>query len=141
MNSLPRAQESLFFQNAAGKVFHHPSGYVRLAWGPDRTALDVIKAFYEQVLALLLTSGARKILSDHGQRAPLPAAAQSWLTETWIPRAMSQARTRHCAIVEGADPLHRLSTQSVVSAAPNGFVFQRFSTVEDAESWLRSVVL
>ncbi|MFD2717678.1 hypothetical protein ACFST9_03055 [Hymenobacter monticola] len=141
MNSLPRAQETLYFQNAAGKVFHHPLGYARLAWSSERPPLDHIKAFYEQVLALLLNTNARKILSDHGQRTPLPAAAQSWLTENWIPRAMSQARTRHCAIVEGADPMHRLSTQSVVSSSPSGFVFQRFSTVEDAESWLRSVAV
>ncbi|MDO7847518.1 hypothetical protein Q5H92_14205 [Hymenobacter sp. M29] len=141
MNSLPRAQETLYFQNAAGKVFHNPSGYARLAWSAERPTLDHIKAFYEQVLALLLNTGTRKILSDHGQRAPLPVAAQEWLTTNWIPRAMSQARTRHCAIVEGADPLHRLSTQSVVSASPTGFVFQRFSNVEAAETWLRSVAV
>jgi hypothetical protein len=52
---------------------------------------------------------------------------------------MNQARTRHCAIVEGANPLHRLSTQSVVSASPAGFVFQRFSSVEVAEAWLHTV--
>ncbi|WP_210521353.1 hypothetical protein [Hymenobacter terricola] len=114
---------------------------MRLAWSPERLTLDTIKAYYDQVLALLLTSGSRKILSDHGQRAPLSGPAQQWLTETWIPRAMTQARTRHCAIVEGADPLHRLSTQSVVSAAPVNFVFQRFSTVEAAEAWLIGVQL
>jgi hypothetical protein len=139
MNSLPRAQETLYFQNVAGKVFHHASGYARLAWAPERPTLEHIKAFYEQVLALLLNTGTRKILSDHGQRAPLPVAAQEWLTDNWIPRAMSQARTRHCAIVEGADPLHRLSTQSVVSSSPSGFVFQRFSAIEAAETWLKSV--
>ncbi len=141
MNLLPRSQETLCFQNTAGKLFHSQAGFVRLAWSPERLTLDTIKAYYDQVLALLLTSGSRKILSDHGQRAPLSGPAQQWLTETWIPRAMTQARTRHCAIVEGADPLHRLSTQSVVSAAPVNFVFQRFSTVEAAEAWLIGVQL
>ncbi|MBD2722558.1 hypothetical protein [Hymenobacter armeniacus] len=139
MNLLPRAQEKLYFQNAAGKIYHHASGFVRLGWGAERTSIEVVKAYYEQVLALLLNSGARKILSDHGQRAPLSGPAQAWLIENWIPRAMAQARTRHCAIVEGADPLHRLSTQSVVSASPSGFVFQRFSNVEAAEAWLAGV--
>jgi hypothetical protein len=138
MNLLPRDQETLYFQNAAGKVYHHSGGFVRLAWAPERTTFDVIKAFYEQVLALLLNSGARKILSDHGQRAPLSGPTQAWLTENWIPRALSQARTRHCAIVEGADPLHRLSTQSVVASSPSGFIFQRFASVEAAENWLKS---
>jgi hypothetical protein len=139
MNPLPRAQETLYFQNVAGKVFHHPTGFVRLAWSAERPSLDDIKAFYEQTMALLLNSGSRKVLSEHGQRAPLSGPAQQWLTENWIPRAITQARTRHCAIVDGADPLHRLSTQSVVSASPSEFHFERFPTVDAAEAWLRSV--
>jgi hypothetical protein len=136
MNSLPRLQETLYYQSVAGKLYHHPAGYVRLAWSPERISLEILQAFYEQVLALLLNSGARKILSDHGQRAPLSGLAQQWLVEDWIPRAMAQARTRHCAIVEGANPLHRLSTQSVVSSAPDAFVFKRFAVLGEAEAWL-----
>jgi hypothetical protein len=141
MNSLPRAQETLYYQSDVGKLFYHPSGFVRLAWSAERASIEVIKAYYEQVLALLLNTGSHKILSDHGRRVPLSALAQQWISENWIPRAMSQARTRHCAIVEGADPLHRLSTQSVVAASPSGFVFQRFSVIEAAEAWLLSIQL
>jgi hypothetical protein len=139
MNSLSHAPETLAFQNAVGKLYYHPQGYVRLAWGPERVALEALHGYYEQVLSLLLNTGARKILSDHGSRAPLSAAAQEWITRHWIPRAMTQARVRHCAIVEGADPMHRLATQSVVAAAPAGFIFQRFATLAEAKSWLLSV--
>lgn len=141
MNSLPHAQETLFFQNNAGKLFYQPAAYVRMAWGPERQVLDTIQAFYEQALALLKSSGVRRILSDHGQRAPLPIAAQEWLTTNWIPRAMGEARTQHCAIVEGANPLHRLSTQSIVSTAPPDFHFKRFDSFAAAETWLRGLVL
>ena len=130
MNSLPRAQETLYFQNVAGKLFYHPLGYVRLAWSTGRLPVEEIKTYYEQVLTLLLNTGSHKILSDHGQRAPLSGLAQQWLTGDWIPRAIRLARASYCAIVEGADPMHRLSTQSVVSSAPAGMLFQRFSTVE-----------
>ena len=136
MNLLPRAQETLYFQNVAGKLFYNPAGFVRLAWSAERLSVEVIKAYYEQVLALLLNTGSHKILSDHGQRAPLSGLAQQWLTGDWIPRAIGQARARYCAIVEGADPLHRLSTQSVVSAAPAGILFRRFSAIDAAEDWL-----
>ncbi len=141
MNSLPYAQETLFFQNQAGKLYYQPAGYVRLAWAAERQPLDVIQAFYEQALLLLLSSGVRRILSDHGQRPPLPAAAQTWLTNDWIPRAMTQARTHHCAVVEGADPIHRLALQSVVSTAPTGFLFKRFDNFEAADAWLRGLIL
>ncbi|RYY15672.1 MAG: hypothetical protein EOO36_12315 [Cytophagaceae bacterium] len=141
MDSLPHAHEALFFQNQAGVLYYQPAGYVRLAWGADRQPLETIQAFYEQVLALLTSTGVRRILSDHGQRAPLPLAVQEWLTTSWIPRAMNQARTQHCAIVEGADPLHRLSTQSVVSTSPTGFQYKRFDNFGAADGWLRTLVL
>ncbi|ALW86520.1 hypothetical protein AUC43_16380 [Hymenobacter sedentarius] len=136
MNSLPQAKEGHYFQNAAGKLSHNPAGFVRMVWSAERAPIEVIKAFYEQALALLLNSGSRKILSDHGLRAPLSGPAQEWLTENWMPRAISQARARYCAIVEGADPMHRLSTQSVVASSPSGLVFQRFSNAEEAQAWL-----
>lgn len=141
MTSLLLDQEILSFTNAAGQVYYHPAGHVRLAWGPGRVPLDVVQAYYEKTLAALLATGARKILSDHGQRAPLLPAAQQWLTQNWIPRGMAQARTRHCAIVEGADPVHRLSTETVVTASPKEFVFKRFAAVATAEAWLAGVAL
>ncbi|MGI4885136.1 MAG: hypothetical protein ACRYFR_09280 [Janthinobacterium lividum] len=134
-------QEILSFNNTAGQVYYHPAGHVRLAWNPGRVPLDVVQLYYEKALGVLLTTGARKILSDHGQRAPLQPAAQQWLTQNWIPRAMGQARTYHCAIVEGADPVHRLSTESVVTTAPKDFVFKRFPGLTAAEAWLVSVAL
>jgi len=135
----PRTLEKLYFESPAGHLYYHPAGYVRLAWAPGRLAFPAIEAFYEQVLALLLSTGSQRILSEHGQRAPLPADAQQWLTTNWILRAMTQAHTRHCAIVEGANPMHRLSTQSIVSTAPDGFLFKRFDTIQEAEAWLTTV--
>lgn len=139
MNALPRAQEKLYFQSPAGKLYYQPAGYVRLAWAAGRLPLEVVQAFYEQVLALLRSTGVPRILSDHGQRSPLSTAAQEWLTTNWIPRVIAQTTTRHCAIVEGADPMHRLSTQSVVSTSPHGFHFKRFDAIEPAEEWLAKV--
>jgi hypothetical protein len=141
MNSRPRPQEKLIFQSPAGYLYYQPAGYVRLAWAQERIAFEPIQAYYEQVLALLQSTGARRILSDHGQRAPLPTEAQQWLTGDWIPRAMRLASTHHCAIVEGANPMHRLSTQSVVSTAPADFVFKRFDSIEPAEEWLLGLSL
>ena len=135
----PYAQQTLYFESPAGRLSYHSAGYVHLAWAPERLPLATIAAFYEQVLALLSSTDCRRILSDHGQRAPLSAEAQEWLTTNWIPRAMRLAQARHCAIVEGANPLHRLSTQSVVSTAPAGFRFKRFDNVPAAAAWLLGV--
>jgi hypothetical protein len=134
-----RAPSTLYFDSQAGQLYYHPAGFVRLAWASGRLPLATIQAYYEQVLDLLVSTGCGRILSEHGQRAPLPIEAQQWITENWIPRAIAQSQTRHCAIVEGANPLHRLSTQSVVSAAPAEFQFKRFDSLPEAESWLLTV--
>lgn len=131
--------EKLYFESSAGRLYYNPAGYVRLAWAAGRLPLADIQAYYEQVLTLLISTGSCRILSEHGQRSPLPVEAQEWLTTNWIPRAQTLARTRHCAIVEGANPLHRLSTQSVVSTAPPDFTFRRFDTIREAEAWLAGV--
>ncbi|GAB3637194.1 hypothetical protein GCM10027422_27840 [Hymenobacter arcticus] len=132
----PRAQETLFFENQAGRLYYRTAGYVHLAWGSERLPLATIQAYYEQALALLRSTGSHRILSEHGQRAPLPGDAQTWLTGNWIPRAIALAGFRHCAIVEGANPMHRLSTQSVVSTSPTELIYKRFDSVKDAEVWL-----
>lgn len=127
-----------FFRNSAGSVLFHSAGYVELLWGTGRLELADLQAFYEQALKLLQSTASGKVLSVHGQRAPLSAAAQQWLTTDWIPRAIQQARFRHCAIVEGHDPMHRLSAQGVVAAAPSTVVFRRFQHRADAEIWLNT---
>lgn len=137
----PLVTDAPYFENQAGKLFYHPAAYVRLAWAPGRLPLAAIEEFYEQVLALLLRTDVRRILSEHGQREPLTQAAQEWITGSFIPRATQQARCHHCAIVEGANPIHRLSTQSIVSAAPADFHFRRFDTLDAADAWLRGLAL
>ena len=138
MSLLPLTPETLYFQNAAGRLYYQAGAQVvRLAWAAERIALAATQEYYEQVLALMLSTGSHKILSCHGQRAPLPMAAQEWLTGNWIPRVIAQAGARYCAIVEGADPLHRLSTQSVVAASPSGLQFRRFAELTEADAWLR----
>ncbi len=140
MNPLSQASETQYFQNTAGQLYYQPAAQVvRLAWAAERIALPAIQEYYEQVLALLLSTGSHKILSCHGQRSPLPGAAQEWLTGNWIPRAIAQAGARYCGIVEGADPMHRLSTQSVVAASPSGLQFRRFAAMSEADAWLREV--
>lgn len=128
-------RETVFFSNSVGRVVFHSAGYVRLAWSAERITLPDLQAFYEQALQLLGRVGVGRILSDHGQRQPLPAAAQQWLVTDWIPRAI-RAGVRYCAIVEGHDPMHRLSTQGVVASAPQGLVFGRFQDRALAEAWL-----
>ncbi|WP_188813706.1 hypothetical protein [Hymenobacter cavernae] len=127
------------FTNAVGSIYYCSQGYIQLTWSSERIQLTELQVFYEQTLSLLDSTNSRKILSEHGQRQPLPAAAQHWLTHDWIPRAIKQVRVEYCAIVDGSNPMHRLSTQTVIMQAPAEFVFKRFATSVEAEAWLGSL--
>ncbi|WP_143436408.1 hypothetical protein [Hymenobacter crusticola] len=127
------------FTNVVGNIYYASQGYIQLQWNAERIHLSDLQAFYEQALTLLDSTSCRKILSEHGQRQPLAAAAQHWLAHEWIPRAMKQVRVEYCAIVDGSNPMHRLSTQTVITDAPAEFVFKRFTTIGEAEAWLSSL--
>ena len=43
MNLQSRSPEKLVFQNAAGRLYYQPAGFVRLAWGAERTTLELFR--------------------------------------------------------------------------------------------------
>lgn len=140
MNStLIHARETQYYQNEAGRLLYNSLGYVHLVWSPERITQAVLEAFYEQALLLMKRTGATKILSEHGARRPLSAEAQQWIATNWVPRAIDKGGFMYCAIVEGGDPIHRLSTQAVISTSPIQLVYKRFQLLADADIWLRSV--
>lgn len=139
MISSLQTRATSYFQSIAGQVRYHSAGYVGLQWSGERIGQSQLEAFYGQVLELLQSTSSYKVLSEHGQRMPLSAEAQAWISQVWVPQAMQLAGFSYCAIVEGIDPIHRLSIQSVISASPVGLVYKRFVELEDAEQWLKTV--
>jgi len=139
MNTLIQARETQYYQNEAGRLLYNTLGYVHLAWSSERMAQASLETFYEQSLLLMHRTGATKVLSEHGARRPLSAEAQQWIATNWVPRAIAEVGFGYCAIVEGGDPIHRLSTQSVISASPIHLIYNRFALLAEAEAWLQSI--
>lgn len=139
MNALIQARATQYYQNEAGRLLYNAAGYVHLVWSEERISQTALQAFYEQVLLLLLRTNATKILSEHGARRPLTAEAQQWLATDWIPRAVAEVGFSDCAIVEGHDPIHRLSTQAVISSASSQVRFNRFAALAEADRWLQAL--
>jgi hypothetical protein len=136
MLSSPRLHETLYFRNPAGSILYHSAGYVRLSWNASSSKSAEVMGLYEHALTLLQRTGTTKILSHHGQRQPLSPELQQALAQDWIPRAVRQARLAYCAIVDGEDPILRLSAQAVASQSDTSPVFGRFPSLEEADQWL-----
>ncbi|MBC6991088.1 hypothetical protein [Hymenobacter sp. BT491] len=139
MLSSPRLHETLYFRNPAGTILYHSAGYVRLSWNASSPQSAEVMGLYEHALTLLQRTAATKILSHHGQRQSLSLELQQALTQDWIPRAVRQAGLSYCAIVEGENPVQRLSVQAIVAQSATAPVFKRFRTLEEADLWLKTL--
>ena len=129
---------SLYFHNALGRVLLHAgAGYVRIEWQAAPMASQELRAVYEHTLHLLRREGLTRVLTDHRHMLPYTAADRDWLTTQWVPRAVTEAGYRRCAIVQAHAVLNQLATKHMVqelSSAP--LELQHFAEPEPAMAWL-----
>lgn len=139
--STPHSVESAveFFSNSAGRVFHHPAGYVRLVWERTPVKDAHVKALYEAAIGALEQFGLTRILSDHRHMPPISAGLQRWLVDEWLPAAVQRAGYRRVAVVQAFNLFNRLATNNVVSNMGNIPVeVSYFDIDQEAERWLLS---
>jgi hypothetical protein len=134
------APESRYFHNAIVTIVRQQGdAFIRLNWTAVSPQPEELRAAYEHALRALQHFGLHKLLSDHTQRQPMPAAVSIWVAEDWIPRAVREVGYSHCAVVENATPLGRLAAQSIGAQLPQGLlVFKYFSTPAEAAAWLNA---
>lgn len=126
----------LYFHNAAAAISYMPAGYIRLAWNPVPLEPHHLMAVYEHVLQAFKRHKTGRLLSNHGQRLPMPLPVQTWLAEQWVPRATAEAAYSHCAIVEADAPVSRLAARAVADHLTGPLKYRYFGTEAAAETWL-----
>jgi hypothetical protein len=136
-NLLYPTNASLYFHNELASVLEHADGYARIDWNPVPSRSSTLRAVYEQVLHLLRAKGFTKILSDHQLRSPLLPADQLWLSEEWLPRAITETGYSHAAVVEAHDLLSRSSIMQVAQhLTPLPLTVRYFEDDRRAAQWL-----
>jgi hypothetical protein len=130
----------VYFRNPLATVSYHASGYVCLSWANVPIEDEHLRALYAHTLHALTYYGTGKLLTDQRQRQPLPAEAQRWIVEEWIPTAVRTASYSRCAIVESELPGGRSAARAVGSAldSPLAFQFAYFTDTAPAAEWLIS---
>ncbi|GAB2969172.1 hypothetical protein GCM10027048_45110 [Hymenobacter coalescens] len=131
------AQATLFFDNPAGRILHHPVGYIRLDWhrAPSRDAH--VRALYEAATEALCTFGLTRILTDHRHMPPISAAMQRWLADEWVPSTVRRCGYNRGAIIQAFNLFNRLATSQIVSQVGHvPLTLQYFDHEQEAERWL-----
>lgn len=127
----------LLFENQAGKVIYHASGYVRLDWYSTPAPDAEVQALYQAASEALHQYGVEGILTDHRQMPPLSAAMQQWLVNTWTPQAVQACGYRRAAVVQSFNVFGRLATSQVVMQLGRlPLTVHYFDNEPEAEQWL-----
>ena len=96
-----------------------------------------LRSIYEHVLRAMQHHRASRLMSVHNQRPPMPPEIQTWLTQEWLPRAVSEVGYGYCAIVEATAPLSRLAARAVGIGMKGQVSYELFENDALADAWLR----
>jgi hypothetical protein len=129
---------SLYFENAIGRIWEEPDGFLRLEYrsGP-REALQ-FRALLTHVAQALSRRHWSKVLVDQREMAPFNTSEQEWMTNEWLPRAVTDHGYRYGAVLVANNVFARLAMNHVVMATRDlTHTYRTFETEEEAATWLR----
>lgn len=135
------AEPTQEFENSAGTIWYHSSGYIRLVWhrGPVRDAF--VRDLYNAATESLRQYAVTRIMSDHRHMPPLSPALQRWLSDEWVPTAVREANYSRGAVVQAYNLFNRLATDQIVTQLNNAqspMQVEYFDNDQEAERWLLS---
>ena len=131
------AARSLYFENAAGRVWEEPLNYLRLEYRAGPREEIVFRALFTHVLRAMQRRGWGKMLIDQRKMSPLSDAERTWMVDEWLPRAVSEANYRYGAVVLAEDVFARVSmTRLSMASRDLGKIYKTFGTEAEATNWL-----
>ncbi|RAK65122.1 hypothetical protein [Hymenobacter edaphi] len=137
----PSAAPTPYFDNPAGNIWYHSTGYIRLEWSraPGREAN--VRDLYKAATEALKHFGVTRILSDHRHMPPISPPLQRWLAEEWVPTTARETGYNRGAVVQAFNLFNRMATNQIVTQMTNTNVpvaVDYFDNEEAAERWLLS---
>lgn len=133
---MPITPASVYFHNQLATVAYHANGYICLLWNDVLIQEADLRALYTHTLHALRHHRTGKLLTDQRHRQPLPAEAQQWIVQEWIPEAIRTAGYSRCAIVESQLPEASTAARNVGHALQTPLTFQYFAEPAAAAAWL-----
>lgn len=136
------ASRSIYFENAAGRVWEEPLNYLRLDYHAAPREEVAFRALLTHLLQALVRRGWGKLLIDQRKMPPYSDAERAWLVDEWLPRAIREGGYRYGAVVLAENPFARVSmTRLAMASRELGNTYKTFDSEDEALDWLTQAVV
>ena len=134
------ALPKLYFENAAGRVFEHPDGYVVFQYLPGERRFPDLQALLAQTRDLLDRQCWHRLLGDQRHMAPFTEEESTWIVNYWLAEARQGPKGLFGALLLAPDLFASLPLPQVTHEARAGaLTYRLFDTEEKAARWLEHV--
>lgn len=134
---MPNPIRSLYFENSVGRIWEEPEGYLRLEYrsGPRETVQ--FRALLTHTAHALGRRQWGKMLVDQREMAPFDPSEQDWMTNEWLPRAVTESGYRYGAVVVAHNVYARLAmNQFMMASGSLPHTYRTFEAEKTAVDWL-----
>jgi hypothetical protein len=136
MSGLP-----IYYQNAIGRLYEHPEGYVVVDYNAGSRQKGDYVAFLQHLEHLLHRRGWNKMLANQRLMAPFTEEERAWIQGQWLTVSHALQREMVAAVLLPDDVFARLAMSSLLHEAREGaLVYRIFNDAQAAATWLRQVV-
>ncbi len=134
---MTKPARSLYFENGIGRIWEEPDGFLRLEYRPGPREAAQFRALLTHTAQALSRRQWNKMLVDQREMAPYSPTEQDWMTNEWLPHAVSESGYRFGAILVAHNVFARLATNQFIMAAHSlPHTYRSFETEAAAAAWL-----
>jgi hypothetical protein len=135
---LPTTPSSPLYTDTAFAVAVEPEvPCVTMTWRGYHTSAQ-FRAHNDEVMALIVRTGASKLLGDIRDFTLIGADDQRWLNDVWLPSAMDQG-LRYAALVVPVFYFNKVAVQTVVDRIAGPVLRVQYVDSRDAgRAWLKA---
>ncbi|MCB2409580.1 hypothetical protein [Hymenobacter lucidus] len=130
----------IYYQNAIGRLYEHPDGYVVVDYNAGSRLKPDYVAFLQHLEHLLKRRGWNKMLANQRLMAPFTEEERGWIRGQWLTVSHAVQREMVAAVLLPEDVFARLAISSLMQDAREGaLVYRVFNDAQVAAAWLRQV--
>ncbi|WP_426059243.1 hypothetical protein [Hymenobacter sp. B1770] len=136
LHSTPR----LYFENATGRLFEHPDGFVILQYKAGKRQFTELKALLTHTGNLLQRNHCNRLLGDQRLMTPYTEEESAWIVNYWLDSSRQAPGGIFGAVLLANDVFARLSNAQVMhDAKAAALTYRHFDKEENAMAWLREL--
>ena len=130
----------IYYQNAIGRLYDHPDGYVVVDYNAGSRQKGDYVAFLQHLEHLLHLRGSNKMLANQRLMAPFTEEERTWIRGQWLTVSHALQREMIAAVLLPDDVFARLGVSSLMQDAREGaLIYRIFNDAQAAAAWLRQI--